>query len=108
MLEPLPLMAYPDLEGQAAAVARDGYAYFPAKIDVDQVAALRRAMDEVTAIPESYDRDWRPPEHGHVNKSINNVFNRDRLFLAYLDMPGVIDLAEALHEADCHVIGMTA
>jgi len=108
MLEPLPLTTYPDLADQAAAVARDGYAYFPAKIDADQVAALRRAMDELTAIPESYDRDWRPPEYGHVNKSINNVFNRDPLFLPYLDMPGVIELAEALHGADCHVIGMTA
>src|SRR5438270_3246800 len=108
MRESLPLTAYPDLTGQAAAVARDGYAYFPALTDTDQVTALLRTMDELNAIEESYDRDWRPPEYGYVNKSINNVFNRDPLFLPYLDMPGVIELVEALHGADCHVIGMTA
>lgn len=108
MLEPLPLLAHSDLAGQVEAVTHDGYAYFPAKINAEQVAAMRRAMDELTALPESFDRDWRPPDHSYVNKSINNVFNRDPLFLPYLDFPGIIELAEALHGADCHVIGMTA
>ena len=108
MLDPLPLTAYPDLAGQTAAVAPDGYAYFPALIDADQVAALHRTMVELTVLPESYDRDWRSPEYGYVNQSLNNVFNRNPLFLPYLDRPGVIGLAEVLHGADCHVIGMTA
>lgn len=108
MLKPLPLTSYRELPDQVAAVHSDGYAYFPAQLDADQVAALRRAMDALTALPESYDRDWQPPEHPYLNKSINNVFNRDPVFLPYLDMPGVIELAEALHGADYHVIGMTA
>jgi hypothetical protein len=33
-------------------------------------------MDALAAIPESYDRDRRPPEYGHVDKSINNVSSR--------------------------------
>ena len=30
------------------------------------------------------------------------------LFLKYLDRSDVIDLAEAIHGEDCHIIGMTA
>jgi hypothetical protein len=108
MPEPLPLVAQPDLESRVAAVVRDGYVYFPQVIGSAEIAELRRSMDSLTALPENYDRDWRPPEHSYVNKSINNVFNRSALFLQYLDRPGVIELAEALHGADCHVIGMTA
>ena len=37
-----------------------------------------------------------------------NAFNRDPLFLDYVDFPGIVDVAEALHGNDCHIIGMTA
>lgn len=108
MRKPLSLIPQPDLESRVAAVVNDGYVYFPGVVDAAQIAALREAMDELTALTENYDRDWRPPQHSYVNKSINNVFNRNVLFLQYLDMPGVIELAEALHGDDCHIIGMTA
>jgi hypothetical protein len=36
------------------------------------------------------------------------VFNRDPLWLPYLDLPGVIELAEAALGEDCHIIGQTA
>ena len=40
--------------------------------------------------------------------TLNNAFNRDEVFIPYLDKPGIIELAEEIHGADCHVIGMTA
>jgi ectoine hydroxylase-related dioxygenase (phytanoyl-CoA dioxygenase family) len=104
----LPLVAYPDLDRQVRAMETDGYAYLPAVIEAAAVAELRDAMDRLTAIPESFDRHRTPGDGGFLNKSINNVFNRDLLFLHYLDYPGVIELAEAVHGSDCHCIGMTA
>jgi ectoine hydroxylase-related dioxygenase (phytanoyl-CoA dioxygenase family) len=108
MSEVLPLIAYPDLQSQVEALERDGYVYLPAVLDAREIAAMRACMDRLEAIPESYDRHQTPDGHGYLNKCINNAFNRDPLFLPFLDRPRVIDLAEAVHGPDCHVIGMTA
>jgi hypothetical protein len=108
MPNPLTLVAYHDHEDQVRAMETDGYAYLPGLLDARQVSELREAMDRLTAIPASFDRHETPENGGFLNKSINNVFNRDPLFLPYLDRPGVIELAEAVHGSDCHVIGMTA
>lgn len=108
MTAALPLTHHPDLDGQVAAIHNDGYAYFPQALSPDKVAQLRRAMDRLEADPEQFDRHTKPPDHDFLNKSINNVFNRDPLFLEILDHPTVIDLVEALHGDDCHCIGMTA
>jgi hypothetical protein len=108
MAKALSLVAQPDLESQVRAMETDGYAYLPAVINAAEVVELRACMDELTAIAESFDRHRTPEDGGFLNKSINNVFNRDPLFLQYLDQPGVIELAEAVHSSDCHVIGMTA
>jgi ectoine hydroxylase-related dioxygenase (phytanoyl-CoA dioxygenase family) len=108
MAQPLPLVAATDLAGRVAAVENDGYAYFSQILDADQIAQLRTAMDELVAIPASYDRHTDPKEHGFLNKSINNAFNRNPIFLPYLDMPDVIETIEALHGDDSHCIGMTA
>ena len=108
MIEPIPLIAYPELEEQAEAVHRDGYAYLPGILDAGEIQRLRAAMDALEAIPESFDRVRTPEKGGFFNKSINNVFNRDPLFTGFLDRPRVIELAEALHGPDCHCIGMTA
>ena len=86
----------------------DGYAYFPEVLNEQEIADLRQAMDELTALEESYDRHTDPAEHGFLNKSINNAFNRDPIFVQYLDRPEIIDLVEAVHGDDCHCIGMTA
>ena len=104
----LPLVARDDLAGYVRAMEEDGYAYFPGVLDTDEIAALREAMDRLTVIKASYDRHTDPSEHGFMNKSINNAFNRDPHFVQYLDRPEIIDLIEALHGADCHCIGMTA
>lgn len=108
MTEALPLKHYPDLADQVAAVENDGYAYFPQVLDAGQVARLRRAMDELDVDPEQFDRHQKPPEAAYLNKSINNAFNRDPVFLPFLDRAEIIGLVEALHGADCHCIGMTA
>ena len=113
MSQALPLIAYSDRENQVKAMEEDGYAYLPKVINTEQLAELRDAMDGLTAIPASFDRHSVPDvslkgNNGFLNKHINNAFNRDPVFLHYLDMSPVIELAEAVHGKDCHVIGMTA
>jgi len=102
------LHAYPDFGSQVKAMSEDGYAYLPGVLNSAEITDLRAAMDRLEAIPASYDRHTLPAAGGFLNKSINNVFNRDLLFLAYVDRSGVIELAEAVHGSDCHLIGMTA
>src|SRR5690606_14027503 len=45
---------------------------------------------------------------GLVDDHFKCVFNRDPFWLPYLDLPGVIELAEAALGENCHVIGQTA
>ena len=49
-------------------------------LNEQEIAELRQAMDELTALEESYDRHTDPGAHGFLNKSINNAFNRDADF----------------------------
>ncbi len=86
----------------------DGYAYFPEAIDAQAVAELRDAMDRLTANEDSFDQFTTPESGGFFNKHINNAFNRDPVFLKYVGQSGIIDLAEAIHGQDCHILGMTA
>ena len=108
MADALPLVAYPDLESRVKAVEEDGFVYFPGVLNAEEIAELRDAMDRLTQIPESFDRYNTPENGGFLNKHINNAFNRDVVFLQYLDKPEIIELGEAIHGEDCHVIGMTA
>lgn len=108
MADPLPLNAFTTLEEQTEALYRDGYVYLPSMLDADQVELLRDRMDALDAIEECFDKHTDPAKHGFLNKSINNTFNRDQHFLQFLDWPGVIEIAEAVHGDDCHCIGMTA
>ncbi|MCZ6677527.1 MAG: phytanoyl-CoA dioxygenase family protein [Candidatus Poribacteria bacterium] len=107
MAEALSLVAYSDLESQVEALERDGYVYFPNVLNAEEVAELRATMDRLEPIEESLDRHSTPENGGSfLNKVINNSFNRDTLFLQYLDRPGLIDVVEAVHGEDCHCIGM--
>ena len=108
MITALPLEARSDLAGYVQAMEDDGYAYFPGVLDQQEIAELRAAMDRLTVIEASFDRHTDPEEHGFLNKSINNAFNRDPVFLPYLDRSKIIELVEAVHGPDCHSIGMTA
>ena len=106
MSNALSLIAYPTLAGQVKALEEDGYAFLPGLLNAAEVAELRGAMDRLVAIPASYDKD--NTSGGYRNKSINNTFNRAPLFLSYVDRPRVVEIAEAIHGDDCHVLGMTA
>ncbi len=103
MADALRLIPRPDLESRVKVMQQDGFVYFPAVISPAEVAELRSAMDCLEAIPDYFDNvrnSW--------SRSFNNVFNRDEVFVQYLDKPGIIELVEEIHGADCHVIGMTA
>ena len=106
--EALPLVAQPDLPSQVRAVQEDGYVFLPTVLDADQTAELRAHMDRLQPNPDSFDRGLNRKRDGFINRHINNAFNRDPHFVRFLDYPGVIEVAEALHGANCHVIGMTA
>ena len=106
MAKVLPLVAYEDLESQVEALERDGYLYFPAVLNNDEVAELRAVLDRLDPIPESFDEYETPENGGYFNKVINNSFNRDPHFLQFLDRSPVIDVNEAVHGDDCHCLGM--
>ena len=107
-MEPLPLVAYETLDERVEALYRDGYVYHPSVLSANEVTALRHQMDQLTAIPESFDKHTDPDKHGFMDKAINNTFNRHQHFLQFLDHPRVIDIEEAVHGEDCHCIGMTS
>ncbi|UVE18432.1 phytanoyl-CoA dioxygenase family protein [Pseudomonas sp. LS44] len=81
------------------ALHTDGYALLPGVLNPAQIAAARLAIDQLKPIHWDY--------QGLVDH-YKCVFNRDPLWLDYLDLPGLIELAEAALGADCHVIGQTA
>lgn len=106
MSNALSLVAYPTLARQVQAMEEDGFAFLPGLLNAAEIAELRAAMDRLVAIPASFDR--HDTSGGFLNRSINNAFNRDPLFLSYVDRPGVVEIAEAIYGNDCHIIGMTA
>ena len=108
MVQALELKPRPDLASRIKGIEEDGYAYFPGELNADQIAALREAMDRLTPIEASFNRYSTPETGGFFNKHVSNSFNRDPIFLQYLDREGIIDLAEAIHGEDCHLIGMTS
>ncbi|MEM7127611.1 MAG: phytanoyl-CoA dioxygenase family protein [Chloroflexota bacterium] len=85
---------------------RDGYVYFPNFLDADEIAELRTIAHNLDPIAENFDIDMSVEANGHMQKCINAVFNRDPLFLKYLDKPGMIELAEAVHGSDGHIVSM--
>lgn len=108
MADYLNLVARKTLEQRIEALEQDGYVYFTGALSDGEIIELRSAMDRLEARPDEFDRHTDGESHGFLNKSINNVFNRDPVFLSFLDRPEVIDVVEAEHGPDCHVIGMTA
>ena len=105
MVAPLSLVVYPDLARHVEALERDGYAYFPRVLDLGAVDELRETMDRLEPVEAGF--DCNSHDDGFFEKIINNAFNRDPLFLQYLDHPPIIELAETVHGKDAHVIGMT-
>lgn len=106
MTDALTLVVYPDLEQQIEAMERDGYVYFPNFLNTEEIAELRAMAHQLEPMPENFDIDMSEEADGHMQKCINAAFNRDPLFLKYLDKAGLIDLAEAIHGEDCHIVSM--
>lgn len=108
MADKLTLRTYKNLETQVDALKTDGYVYFPNMLEKEQVAQLRDTMDLLEPRDDSFDQHITPGNGGYLNKIINNTFNRDTLFLTFLDKSKIIEVAEEIHGPECHVIGMTA
>jgi ectoine hydroxylase-related dioxygenase (phytanoyl-CoA dioxygenase family) len=81
------------------ALQDEGFVLIPQVIDRPEVARARAAIDRLQ------------PFHWDVQGLTDHykcVFNRDPYWLAFLDLPGIIELAEAALGKDCHIIGQTA
>ncbi|QBF26895.1 dioxygenase [Pseudomonas tructae] len=87
-------------EQHLQALGNDGFALLPGVLDSAQVQLLRLAIDRLQALHWDYS--------GGLIEHYKCVFNRDPLWLPFLDLPGIIELAEAALGDDCHVIGQTA
>ncbi|MFK0087501.1 phytanoyl-CoA dioxygenase family protein [Pseudomonas sp. NPDC090755] len=88
-----------DVPSVLRALHDDGFVLLPAALAPAQVEQLQGAISRLT------------PLHWDYNGLIEHykcVFNRDPLWLAYLDLPGIIELAQAALGEDCHIIGQTA
>ncbi|AOE87567.1 phytanoyl-CoA dioxygenase family protein [Pseudomonas sp. TCU-HL1] len=82
------------------ALHEQGFTLLPGVLDAPAIATLRSLMDPLQPIHWDYT--------GLVDDHFKCVFNRGPEWLPYLDLPGVIELAEAALGEDCHVIGQTA
>jgi ectoine hydroxylase-related dioxygenase (phytanoyl-CoA dioxygenase family) len=89
-----------DLQQQLAALHQQGFVLLPAVIDPPTITELREAIDRLEPIHWDY--------QGLVDDHYKCVFNRSPFWLRFLDLPGVIELAEAALGTDCHIIGQTA
>jgi hypothetical protein len=88
-----------DTAGQLQALREDGFVLIPGVLQADEIAAARSAIDRLT------------PYHWDFQGSTDHykcVFNRDPFWLRFLDLSGIIALAEAALGEDCHIIGQTA
>ena len=102
----LPLVTYDKLEQQVEAMEREGFVYFSNILSLNEVEEFRQLSLELEPLSDALDTDLTLENDGHFQRCINAAFNRDPLFLKYLDKPGLIELAEAIHGPDCHIISM--
>ncbi len=82
------------------AMQTQGFVLLRGILQTQQIEDVRAAIDSLEPIHWDY--------QGLVDDHYKCVFNRDPFWLDYLDLPDVIELAEACLGADCHVIGQTA
>ena len=111
MYDALPMVAYPDLQGQVDSLQNSSYVYLPGVLDSQEVAEIRSRMDLLDAVPESNDYWGDPGDRDGIGEGsihVKNAFNRDKALFQLLDRPRVIDLEEAVLGDDCHIIGMSA
>jgi len=75
------LKEYKDNELQLKSFNNLGYAFFKNVLSRQEILELRNAMDQLTPIKESFDRDGIHPEGIFFEKHIKCVFNRDPVFM---------------------------
>ncbi|HAW25535.1 MAG TPA: dioxygenase, partial [Pseudomonas sp.] len=85
---------------QLQAMHEQGFVLLRGIVTPQQVEAVRAAIDRLEPVHWDY--------QGLVDDHYKCVFNRDPFWLPLLDLPRVIELAEACLGEDCHVIGQTA
>ena len=85
---------------QLQAMHEQGFVLLRGIVTPQQVEAARAAIDRLEPTHWDY--------QGLVDDHYKCVFNRDPFWLPLLDLPAVIELAEACLGEDCHVIGQTA
>jgi hypothetical protein len=95
----LPTFAAADTAAMTEALHADGFALIPGVLSAKLVTAARAEIDQLTPVGWDF---TGPTDH------YKTVFNRSPFWVPFLDLPGVIELAEATLGADCHVIGQTA
>jgi len=76
-----------------------GFVLIPGVLEPLRIALLRCAIDDLQPI------HW---DYQGLLEHYKCVFNRNPLWLPFLDLPPLINLAEAALGEDCHVIGQTA
>jgi hypothetical protein len=108
-LENLPYPTGPvDIEAATRAMYTDGYVVFPGVLSAAEVAELRARMD---AMGSQNDADYVVPGWCY-NKHIGSDFTQNPDMLDYIDRPGIIDVAQAIHSGleggDCQVTGGTS
>lgn len=81
------------------ALHEDGYALIPGVLTLEQVEQARLFIDRLEPVHWDF---TGPTDHYKC------VFNRDPFWLQFLDVPGIIELAELAMGKDCHIIGQTA
>lgn len=82
------------------ALHEQGFTLLRGVLDAPAIATLRALIDQLQPIHWDY--------LGPVDDHFKCVFNRGPEWLPWLDLPGVIELAEAALGDDCHLVGMTA
>ncbi|MGE5523717.1 MAG: hypothetical protein ACM3SS_08370, partial [Rhodospirillaceae bacterium] len=109
MTAPIPSFAVYETQAMLGALDEHGAVFVPGVIDAALCVRARAAIDALQ--PMHWDEAHSDPRGlggGHHLDRYLCVFNRDPYWLQFLDLPGIIDLAEAALEANCHVIGQTA
>ena len=96
-----------ETEAMLEALERDGCALIGDALSKAQCTRARSLIDALQ--PVHWDVAPRPagPNASYLDRYLC-VFNRHPDWLAFIDRPGIIDLAEAALGSDCHIIGMTA
>lgn len=88
-----------EIDAMAEAMAVDGCVHVRGALPAELATRARNAIDALAPV------HW---DESGVMDRYKNVFNRDPFWLAFLDRPGLIDLAERLTGGDCRIIGETA